>query len=238
MNILSHNFKLFGRYLVCQIFCLFIVFSFVAGFALLGSEPVGYNAYVMDGEEVVEEYTHRYTDGEDTKKAEYEKEGLTVKTQGITDGITGAQLAIAMTVSQIFCFVFMYAFLPYKVYIMGKEDSSRVNRGAMERDNLFGLKSTLLISLFSLATYVVLILGKLGFIEGGLQIYRYLNFYLYGYTYLIFGGAATASELGVASLILAVLPVFLVAAASLIAYIVGLKNINFYDKIVLKKDGK
>ena len=234
MKIIKQNLSLLGRYAICQVFCFFIVFSFVATFTMIGVQMVGYNAYVISEDEVVDEYVHYYSDGEDTKKAEFEANGYTVKTQEVAGKLEGSPFVVSVVLSQISCLVFFFIFVPYRVYKLGNEDASLVERGVICEDRLYGLKSTALVSTVILASYVMLVLSKLGILNFGLSVYKISNYYLYGYIELIFGDASSALQIGTAGIILACLAVIIVPVSCTVAYNVGLKNVNLYDKIVLK----
>ncbi|MBO5909646.1 MAG: hypothetical protein J6Q67_07870 [Clostridia bacterium] len=235
MKIIKQNLSLLGRYAVCQVFCFFIVFSFVATFTMIGVQMIGYNAYVISEDEVVDEYVHYYSDGEDTKKVQFEADGYTVKTQEVPGKLEGAPFVVSVVLSQICCLVFFFIFFPFKVYKLGNEDANLVERGIICEDRLYGLKSTVMLSTAILASYVILVLSKLGVLDFGLSVYKISNYYLYGYIELIFGDVTSALQIGTYGMISAFLAVIIVPVSCSVAYNMGLKNVNLYEKIVLKK---
>ena len=236
MKIIKQNLSILGRYAVCQVFCFFIVFSFVATCTMIGVQMVGYNAYVIDENEVVDEYVHYYSDGEDTKKAEFEANGYTVKTQEVPGKLEGAPLVVSVVLSQISCLVFFFIFVPYRVYKLGNEDAILIEREVICEDRLYGLKSTIMLSVVILVSYVILVLEKFGILDFGISVYKALNYYLYGYIELIFPDASSAMQIATTGIILAFLAVIIVPVSCGVAYKIGLKNVNLYEKIVLKKD--
>ena len=70
--------KLFLKLIVVNIMCFFVVMSFSVLSTAAFTKNVGYKAYgtSSDSSEPQELYTYYYAEGEDTKKAEYEGQGL------------------------------------------------------------------------------------------------------------------------------------------------------------------
>ncbi len=236
MNTLKLGFSVLGRYFICLIMCLFITFSIIAIFTMATVEIIGYDAFVVGADdEIVAEYTHLYSDGEDTKKAQYEAEGYKVSTLDKATEFGGSARLASYIISQIIGLVFFVFVVPRKIYFEGANDASKVSRGRAQEDLLRGLKIAVPTAVFNLLSFIYLIIGKVFALPGAFSIYNFANYHLYPYQKLIFGNAVSAETLGWGSIALAFLPVLLVLLVCAVTYILGYKGINVYEKAVYQK---
>lgn len=241
MENLKCGFNILGKYVVCLLMCFFITVSFSAIFSIATIEMIGYEAAVFENEdsnEPIEQYTHYYSDGTDTKKAQYEKEGYIVATREISSEFNGTTpYIVSHVISQIIALIIFVIIVPRTLYDKGRTDSNAVSFGRMEEDKLSGLKAGLVPASVSLVGWIFLITAKFGFFKAGLQVYSFLNYHLYGYQKLIFGTdpVIAVTELSWMSVILAILPVILTLILCTTTYLLGYKGINLYEKTIYKK---
>ncbi len=238
MENIKLGFNLLGKYVVCLIMCFFITFSFIAIFTMIAPPPMaGYEAAVLENEEAdtpMDSYVHYYSDGEDIKKAEYEKEGYIVNTREFAGKLSGTPYTVCHIIVQIINLILFIFIISHGLNKKGRIDASNISRGHGEEDLLCGLKVGIVPAAFSLVTWIFLILGKLGIVVGGTAIYAYGNYHLFGYQQLIFSGAASPAEIGWLGVALALLPVVLTLAVCAVSYLLGYKGINVYEKTVYK----
>ena len=237
MTDLKLSFTTLGKYILSIVMCFLITFSFVAIFVMTSTEIVGYHAEILDGEEVIEKYDHLYSDGEDLKKAEAEKKGYTVATLETREELSGTPFVLCHSIAQTVSLVLFIAMLSKSLNSQGRADRNAVNCGRAEENIFRGLKAGLLPTCVSLASWICLLLFKLGIINGGLGIYTAVNYQFFGYQNLIFGGtsAVTPQSINGATLFLALLPAVITLAVCTGSYILGYKDISVYEKTVYKK---
>ena len=222
-----------GKYILSIIMCFLIFFSFAAIFTMTSAEVVGYSAVIVEPEET---YTHLYSDGTDTKKAEAEAQGYTVNTVENRE-LSEDMLVASHIISQIISLVLFVALLAKTPNTQGRSDRNAVNCGRMEKNLLRGFMAGLFPAGVSFIAWVCLLLAKFGVFAGGVSVYRYVNYSFFGYQTLIFGGTTkiVAESLDITVLLLALLPTVLILAVCSIAYILGYKDISLYEKAVYKK---
>lgn len=236
-TILKDSFGLFGKYIICVLTSLVIVFSLAFVFTTASTAEIGYTVYATDEQGNAKElYTHMNADGEDTKMQEYEEQGLELKKIGIYSELGGAPRAAMMIISQICTLGTVFLFMYGKVYYVGDSDANKVAFERIKYDRFKGFKMGAVPAVFSLVFYVWLVLGKLGI--GGdisLAVFRLINYHLFAYCQLIFGDTASVAELGWGSIIAAFLTVVLIPIICQMCYILGYKRISVFEKLVFKK---
>lgn len=241
MENMQSGFKVLGKYFLCVVLCFFTFFSFVAIFSMMDTEKDAYTAYVFkgEGEDAVKmeelTYVHEYDDGKDELKPKYEAEGYKVVTYEYNI-LKGTPFVTCLTVAQIVSLIFFVIMVPREVYKIGIEDISRVSRGKIKEDKLRGFKIGAVTSGCCLISYICLILYKNGLMAYGHTFYQFFNYYSYGYQTLIFGGDPKAPIFSVGAIALAIIPVLLPMLVCGVAYVLGYKEINLYEKTVYKKE--
>jgi hypothetical protein len=239
MTNLKLGFNILGKYIVCIVMCFFITFSFIAIFSMLTLEMVGYEAAVFENKEATEpteQYIHYYSDGDDTKKAELEKQGKIVVTREFAGEFSGSPYIVCHIIAQAVSLVIFIMVVPHTLYKQGRSDANAVSCGRMEEDKLRGLKAGLVPSALSLASWGALLCAKVGVFPIGLQVYSFANYHMFGYQKLIFGNVTSAANIGVTGLILALVPTLLILGSCVITYLLGYKDINLYEKAVYKNN--
>ena len=222
-----------GKYILSIIMCFLIFFSFAAIFTMTSAEVVGYSAVIVETEET---YTHLYSDGTDTKKAEAEAQGYTVNT--VENRELGEDMLMAShIISQIISLVLFVALLAKTPNTQGRSDRNAVNCGRMKQNLLRGFIAGLFPAGISFIAWICLLLEKFGVFAGGVSVYRYVNYAFFGYQTLIFGGTTkvVAPSLDITAILLALVPTAVILIVCSIAYVLGYKDISLYEKAVYKK---
>ena len=213
------------RYLGSIMMSFVIFLSFVAIFTLPLTEAVGYDAYITDeatghNRKV---YTHYYADGEDTKKTQYESQGLTIHTAELRSELTGVGAALVFAAAQLLSIFLFIALVPSRLYRLGAHDAEFCKGLSIKR----WLLPTLFPTAISLTSYILLLLNKLQWIGNhGLSLYRYINYHLYGILRILLGTGNDCSQIGWISVLLAIFPVALTIFACGLLYQFGYRNIH------------
>ena len=236
---LKHGFKLLSKYIFCIFMAFFINLSFTMIETAVATTNLGYKVSYHDtqSDSLVELYTHYNEDGEDTKFAEYEKQGYSLIKQGFRSEPNKATHNLFMVVCQGIMLVIIFLFFHNTLYYMGDSDCNKVNFGQIKPDKLKGLKIGLVPFVFQIVSYILLILGKFGIIQNGIfLVFRLCNFHFNPVIMAIVGNTATLSEISWTS-ILWLLPLILITPVlSFILYYLGYKRINFLENLVYKKE--
>jgi len=213
------------RYLASIIMSFVIFLSFIAIFTLPLTEPIGYDAYIADGEagHSRKVYTHYFADGEDTKKAQYESQGLTVYTSELRSELTGFGAALVFGAAQLASIALFIALVPSRLYRLGAKDAQSHNGNSTGR----WLLPTLFPTAISLTGYILLVLNKLQWIGNqGLSLYRYANYHLFGFQRLLLGTGNDGSQVSWTGIILAFSPTVLTILICGLLYHFGYHNIH------------
>lgn len=225
MGTVRIGFILAIRYLASLIISFVVFLSFIAIFTLPLTHAVGYDAYIADETtgHSRKVYTHYYADGEDTKKAQYESQGLTVYTAELRSELTGFGAALVFTAAQLTSFCLFIALVPSRLYRLGAKDAESRKKLSTWR----WLAPTLFPIAISLTGYILLLMNKLQWIGNyGLSLYRYTNYHLYGFLRILLGTGNDGSQIGWISVLLAIFPVVLTIFVCGLLYQFGYRNIH------------
>lgn len=248
MGIFKHGLKMSGSIIMSAVISFFLCVSMMVICTALFTAETGYRAYVYEKKtdtEAIEEYMYTYVDsdkdgkpdGKDTKKAEYEEQGYTVTTVKVRSNLTGSGKAIFLTLTQIFSFIMVIAFASHSVYTQGNKDSNLVRIGHIKKDILKGFKVGLIGNIPFIALFVLMCVMAAGAAPAFKTVwYSFLNSHYYSLIIWITGSATEVSQLGILQYVLLFLLQLIVPAISGIAYVLGFKDINLWDKIVYKKE--
>lgn len=239
MKTVKTGFDLLLRYVVCVIMCFMVFLSFLAVFTPALTEAVGYDAYVTNKDTGRSEkiYTHYYADGEDTRKAEYEAQGVQVMTAQLRSELSGAGAVVVFAAAQAVCLALFIALVPHRLYKLGLQDG--------EDGMSYHTARWLLPSLFPVAvstvTFALLVLTKLQWIgDAGLTAYRYANYHLYGLQRLILGAGSDPAQITWAGILLGFLPAVLTIISCGLLYYFGHRGYHpltaLKNKIKYKED--
>lgn len=250
MNTFKNGMKLGGSLIIAAIISIFLVFSMNVICSALFTADIGYKAYVYEVEtdgEALAEYEYFYTDndgdgkddGTDTLKEEYENQGYTVTTVKQRSTLTGMGKAVFLILSQVFAFVMVIAFASNASYKQGFKDSNLVNIGHTKKDMLKGLKIGLVGNIPFFALTVLMVVMAAGLAPAFRTVwYAFLSGHFYSLIMWIAGEVLTVGEISTFQYALLVLVQFIVPVISCVAYILGYKEINLFEKIMYKKEGK
>lgn len=236
-EIIKNGGSLFLKLLVAGIMSFFIVISFSVLATAVFTENIGYKAYgAVDGGEARELYTHYYSDGEDTLKAEYEEQGYTVTESSIRSEMSGAGNNLFLTVTQIFCLLITLSFVYPKLWSIGTADSNLVRFKHKSEDKLKGLKIGAVAVIPQYIVLLCFIAAKAGlYPKLPAVLLKFINPSFWSLIQLIIGKAASVNELSVISLVLLCLLPLIIPAVACGSYLLGYKNISIGEKIVYKK---
>ena len=225
METVRIGFNLALRYLASIIVSFLIFLSFIAIFTLPLTKVVGYDAYITDEAtgHSKKVYTHYFSDGDDTNKAQYESQGLTVHTAELRSELTGFGAVLVFTAAQLMSICLFIALVPSRLYRLGAQDAQFGKEKRVWR----WLAPTLFPTAISLAGYILLLLNKLQWIGNqGLSIYRYANYHLFGFLRLLLGAGNDCSRIGWTSVLLAIFPAALTMLVCGLLYQFGYRNIH------------
>ncbi len=231
------NFSILLKYLICLTMAIIIYFALSFVFTSLGTTQTGYTVYGLnEQDEVIELYTHKLSDGEDALLKQYEDEGREIRVVNTYSKLASGPKAVMLIICQICTLGTLVMFLYPVTYNMGDSDGNKVQFGRMQYDRFKGLKMGIASALFSLITYMVLILGKAGFIgELSLAVFRFANYHLVAYNELVIGSTTKLADIGWLGVLAAFLNVIVVPIICHICYTLGYKRINLFEKMVFIK---
>ena len=154
------------------------------------------------------------------------------------EGPKGAANIVMLILSEVCSLGTMLLFINGTVFYIGDSDANKVQFGRIEYDKWKGLKISILPAVPGLATYIVLLLGKLGVLGNwSWTLFNLCNYHLYGYHQLIFGGRVeNVQNISWLSMVGALLAVVLVPIICHVCYTLGYKRINLFERFVYKKD--
>lgn len=238
-EIIKKGASLFGRIVVINIMCFFVVISMSVLCTAAFTQNIGYTAYGVkeDNEEPKELYKYYNSEGEDLKKAEYEALGYKITTQKIRSQMSDTGNAVFLWVSQLFCISILIAFIYPSLWHLGTKDSNLVHFKHKKEDVLKGLKigGVAVIPPVLLWIAMVALSGSV-FKNFPVVGYKFLNSSYYSIIQAISGKAVYVSELSVVQFILLFLVLMIVPAVSTAAYLLGYKNISLSERLIYNKN--
>ncbi len=236
-EIMKNGLSLFLKTLVILIMSFILTISInvlaIAGF----TENIGYNAYVSDenGDKIAE-YTHYSADGDDTELAEYEEKGYTVQKNSIRSELKGKGYVISQVVTQFLSLVILCVFVYNSLFVIGNKDFNAVKFKRQKSDILKGLKIGLVSVIPYFAVYLVCVVCAIG-VKPDLPIslFNLCNFYIYQILVAIVNGSKYVGDLAVWQFILILLSLTVIPLISCGSYILGYKDVFWFDKFIFKK---
>ena len=233
-EIIKTSLSLFGRTIVIDIMCFFMVISLSVLITAAFSENIGYIALgtTSESEQSVELYRHYYEDGDDTKRAEYEENGYTITESKIRSKVSKMGNAVFLAVSGIFCTVLLVCFIYPKFWQMGTKDSNLVQFKHKTEDKLKGLKCGLIAIIPGI---ILLIVMAFVIPESQTALYKFLNCSVYTFAELIIGSCKAFKEINILQFLGLALLKVLIPATAYAAYLLGYKNISLGEKFIYKK---
>ncbi len=250
MNILKYGGKLMAGMIMVAIISFFLCISINIICSGVFTKETGYKAFVYETEareKVIAQYGYEYTDKDgdgkddstDTKMKEYEDKDYIVDTVAVRSSLTGVGKGVFFVVSQVLTFIMLIAFAGNGAYKQGFKDNNLVKIEHIKQDNLKGLKIGLIGNIPFFVLYILAIVAaNVQSFKIPVVWYAFLNSQFYPLIMLLKGTAQTLSQFGVVQFILLFLLQLIVPAIAAVAYILGIKEINIFEKIMYKKEDK
>lgn len=247
MKILKNGLKLGGNIIIAAIISFFLCVSINIICSAVFTRETGYTAYVYSDKEcenLVDQYDFLYVDqngdgkndADDTKKDEYEDMGYTVNAVRFRSSLEGGGKAIFLIVTQILSLIMVVAFASNSVYKLGCGDGNLVKTGHLKKDLLKGFKIGLIGNIPFFALYVLTIVMACGLAPKFYTVwYAFLNSHYYSLIMCTVKNATNLSQLNVLQFIILFFIQFIVPLVSAVAYVLGFKDINIFEKIVYKR---
>ncbi len=240
-NTFKSGLKLSGSIIVAAVLSFFLCISINVICTALLTQYTGYDAYgyTDQDEEAKLLYTHNYADGDDTQKAEYEKQGYKIIEHKNRSTLSGSKKTVFLVTTQVLSLIIVFSFASSSVYKQGFKDSNLVRIGHIKKDKLKGFKIGLTANIPFFALYAVILALALGVAPQFRTVwYAFLNSHYYSIIIWISGSADTLSKLGLWQMILLFALQFTIPLISGVAYMLGFKEINVFEKIIYKKAEK
>ncbi len=231
------GFKLFGKLILVNLMCFFLVLSLSVISMGLFTHNIGYTAYgtTSESDQQVELYTHYYDDGDDEKLTDYEAQGYTVTQRSIRSPLSNGANAVFLIITQVFTFMILVAFIYPNIWELGTKDSNLVKFKHMAEDKAKGFKIGLVTVLPNYIVLIILAVLKRGIAAFPMVLYKFCHSSFYSFIELIIGGNSTLGDLAIWRLCLLFLLPLIVVVLCGAAYSLGYHNFSIGEKFVYKK---
>lgn len=225
------------RYIITALLTFFIYLSVTVIMVGLFTSNIGYTVFSVEDGKSTELYRYYYSEGEDTKYAQYEAQGLQLQKVETRMGLEGKPKVACDTITQILGAVILFGFISNTLKKLGDSDRNLVLTGNMTEDKLRGLKIGIIANAPIYLSYAIFLLAKANILSGNwYALFRFLNFPQFIIINSLYGQATSSavgipwSNVALGALTFIVLPLF-----SYIAYTLGYKRISIGEKIIYKK---
>ena len=233
-ELIKNSASLFGRTIIIDIMCFFLVISLSVLITAAFSENIGYKAVGTSSEntEGTVLYEHYYKDGDDLKRAEYEENGYTITESKIRSEVSKTGNVFFRVLTGIFCTILLICFIYPKFWEMGTKDSNLVHFKHKKEDKLKGLKAGLIAIIPGLILLVIL---TFAFPDTQTALYKFLNCSVFAFAELIIGSSQTFKDINIIQFLGLALLKTLIPLTAYAAYLLGYKNISLGEKFIYKK---
>ena len=240
-NTILMGLKIFGKIVLANVLSIITIVSISFLCNVMFTKDIGYYAYgtTSDSSESTLLYEHYYSDGEDTKLAEYEEKGYVVSQVGIRSSMTTGGNIAFLLLSAIFTLplggMLCYTF----VWKEGNRDLNLVRYGRAKEQKYKGVYIGLIATSPYLVLLLVLGIGKWAFSKAfPVILYQYINSVFFTFIELICGKTQQFGDLAIWQLLLLILVQLIVPVFTGFAYHLGYKDILVSEKFIYKKDKK
>ncbi len=225
------------RYIITALLTFFIYLSVTVVMVGLFTNNIGYTVYSVKDGKTTELYRYYYSEGEDTKYAEYEKQGLELQKVETREALSGTPKKICDGVTQILGLVILAGFINGSLSKLGDADRNLVLTGNKAEDKLRGLKIGLIANAPIYLSYLIFLIAKTGVISGSwYAVFRFLNFPQFMLINALYGQTtSTAADISWQKVALGVLTFVVIPLLSYVCYTLGYKRIKISEKIIYKK---
>lgn len=228
------------RYIITALLTFFIYLSVTVVFVGLFYQNIGYTVYKIEDGKTEELYRYFYSEGEDTKYAEYEQQGLELQKVETPSELSGTPKFVADSLTQIAGLGIVFAFVYSSVWKIGASDSNLDSVGAIKLDKLRGLKIGLLANVPLYIAFAIFVIARMGVISGSwYAVFRFINFPVFTLINALYGqSTSTAAGIGWGNVAAGVLTFITLPLFAHIAYTLGNKRISISEKIIYKSKKK
>lgn len=230
---------IFGKMVVINILCLFLVISMTVLTDALFTHTIGYTVFVTDKEthELVETYDFYYEDDlEDEKAATYDTEKYDLTKSIIRSKLSKTADIAFYTVTQLICLTMVLMFIYPKLWERGAKDRNLVSFGHIKEDKFKGFYAGLISIIPSaLFTVVLMVLKPFMLKTFPVAIIKFVYCWSYSFNVLICGKVTALGDLSYASLVGLLLINLAFVAIPGVSYLLGYKNIAITEKLVYEK---
>ncbi len=228
------------RYIITALLTFFIYLSVTVVFVGLFYQNVGYTVYKIENEKSVELYRYFYSEGEDTKFAEYEQQGLELQKVETPAQLSGTPKVVADVITQTAGLVIVFAFVYASLWKMGASDSNLEAVGTIVADRWRGLKIGLLANIPLYIAFIIFVVARIGIIPGSwYALFRFINFPVFSLINALYGQAtSTAVGIGWGRVAAGMLTFLTLPLFAQISYTLGFNRINISEKIIYKSNKK
>lgn len=225
------------RYIITALLTFFIYLSVTVVMVGLFTQNIGYTVYSIEDGKTTEQYRYFYADGEDTRYAELEKQGLELQKVETRAALEGTPKVVCDAITQTLGAVILFAFIYKHLWRLGDSDRNLVITGNGAEDKLRGLKIGLIANAPIYVSYIIFLIAKAGILSGGwYAIFRFLNFPQFSLINALYG-QATSSAVAIpwSSALLGVSTFLMIPIFTTLSYILGYNRINISEKLIYKK---
>ncbi len=225
------------RYIITALLTFFIYLSVTVIMVGLFTSNIGYTVFSIEDGKSTELYRYYYSEGEDTKYAEYEAQGLELQKVETRMGLSGTPKVVCDIITQVLGAVILFGFISNSLNKLGDSDRNLVLTGNMAEDKLRGLKIGLIANAPIYLSYAIFLIAKTGVISPNwYSLFRFLNFPQFMLINYLYGQSTSSaidipwSNAALGALTFVALPLF-----AYISYTLGYKRINLGERIIYKK---
>lgn len=196
------------------------------------------NGYMAVNAETNEHlYDYYYSEGEDTKRTEYEAQGIEVETVPLRSEVSGGGKIFTDVTGQTIGGIVLIGFIYSVVYKLGDGDANLAHFNHIKLDKLRGLKIGLFAMLPSFIAWLMAVIAKLGAIPGTwYSLFKFMSYQSFTLINVIFGKATTSTDtISWMQLVLGLTVMIIPPILSQICYMMGYKRINLTSKMFVKK---
>ncbi len=226
------------RYYVTALITFFVYLSLTVVATGAFTEVNGYTAYNEENNQAL--YHYYYADGEDTKLAEYEKQGIKVSTVPLRSAVSGGGKIFTDLTGQAIGGLILIGFIYSILYKLGDGDANLAQFNHKKLDKFRGLKIGTLAVVPSFIAWLVAVIAKAGVISGSwYSLFRFMSYQTFALVNVIFGqSTSTTDNISWAQLFLGLTVLIVPPVIAQISYMMGYKRINLSLMLFFKKDRK
>lgn len=225
------------RYIITALLTFFIYLSVTVVMVGLFTSNIGYTVYSIEDGKPIELYRYFESEGEDTKYAEYEAQGLELQKVETREALAGTPKVVCDIITQAAGVVILCGFIYASLWKLGDADRTLVLTGNKAEDKLKGLRIGLKANIPIYISYIIFLIAKIGIISGNFYaIFRFINFPQFVVINSLYGQATSSADaISWLNVVLGIVTFIIIPLVSAISYILGYNRVNIGERIVYKK---